>query len=94
MEKPILLKEELIKNFDRIREREYVGDAGAGMIKVIVKADMTVTKVEIDHTMFAKTAPEMLNDLDFLADLFKAATNQAIRRGNEGIAEAININLG
>lgn len=89
------MEKEIIKNFERLSKKEYIGEAGAGMVKVTVRADMAVTKVEIDHTMFAKTAPEILDDLDFIADLFKAAVNQAIQRGNEGIAEeVINMNLG
>lgn len=83
----IKLKDKFTKHIEKMRENEYVGDAGAGMVRVTVKADMRVMKVEIDHTMFAKTAPEIIKDLNFLADLFKAATNQAIERGAQDLAQ-------
>lgn len=85
---------EAIEQFEEIRKKEYTGEAGAGMVKVTVRADMTITKVEIDHTMFAKTAPEVISNLDFLADLFRAATNQAIERGNEGLIENLSLSEG
>lgn len=82
-------QEQMLERLKKLQTQEYTGEAGAGMVKVTVRADMTVTKVEIDNEMFAKTAPEILEDLDFLADLFKAATNQAIERGNEGLVEEL-----
>lgn len=78
---------EMVEQFEEMAKKEYVGEAGAGMVKVTVRADMIITKVEIDHTMFAKTVPELIENLDFLADLIKAATNQAIERGNEGLIQ-------
>lgn len=71
-----------VNNINDILKKEYVGDAGAGMVRVTITADIRIKKIEIDHTMFAKTVPEIINDLDFLADLFKAAMNQAIEKSN------------
>lgn len=65
---------------EEIKNKEYTGDAGAGMVKVTMTGDMRITNVRIDHTIFAKTAPEIIDNLDFLADLFKAATSQAIEK--------------
>jgi DNA-binding protein YbaB len=79
------LKDKIIRQVEKIRDREYVGDAGAGMVKVTVTADLHVTKVEIDHTVFGETAPKIIDNLDFLADLFKAAINQAIDKSNEDL---------
>ena len=67
--------------------QEFTGDAGAGMIKVTVDGKMHVIKVEIDPEVFAKTAPEMVEDLEFMADLFKAATNQAIQKASQSVIE-------
>lgn len=74
------MKAKFEQQIEQIKKKEYTGDAGAGMVKVTITADLRVTNVQIDHTVFAKTAPEMINDLDFLADLFKAAINQAIEK--------------
>ena len=81
------MKDKLAGQIEKMKNKEYVGDAGAGMVKVIVRADLQVTKVEIDHTIFAKTAPEIINDLDFLADLFRVAVNQAIEKSNKDLAK-------
>lgn len=81
------LKNKLIGKVEEVKNKEYTGEAGAGMVKVTVRADMYVAKIEIDHTMFAKTVPKMINDLNFLADLIKAATNQAIERGTKDLAQ-------
>ena len=58
----------------------YVGDAGAGMVKVYMRKDMVVVKSEIDHTMFPNNLPKLIEDLSFISDLFTAATNQAIEK--------------
>jgi len=79
------MKAKFEQQLAELGRKEYVGDAGAGMVKVTITANLQVTKVEIDHTVFAKTAPEMINDLDFLADLFKAAINQAIDKSNKDL---------
>ncbi|MHA2280292.1 MAG: YbaB/EbfC family nucleoid-associated protein [Promethearchaeota archaeon] len=85
------IKEKVTRQIEEIKNREYTGDAGAGMVKVTIRADLQVTKVEIDHTMFAKTAPEMIKDLDFLADLFKSAINQAIEKSGKDLTESYGI---
>ena len=55
-----------------------IGEAGGGMVKVHMNANMIITRVEIDKTVFADTVPEIIDDLDFMADLFRAATNSAL----------------
>lgn len=80
---------ELDKKFvDNITNTEYTGDAGAGMVKVTIKG-ITITKVEIDKDIFAKTMPKILDDFDFMAELFKAAANQAIQKANTQITDSI-----
>ena len=80
--------QEMLEKLKEISKKEYVGDAGAGMVKVVIGSNFLISKVEIDHTIFAKTAPEIFNDLDFLADLFKAAANQATERANTDITQS------
>jgi DNA-binding protein YbaB len=82
------LKDKMANQLEQLKQREYTGDAGAGMVRVTVTADLRIIKVEIDHTMFAKTMPEMVDDLDFLADLFKAAASQAIDKSNKDVMQS------
>jgi len=81
-------KDKVIASLYEVKGREFVGEAGAGLVKVTVAGDMRVTRVEIDPDMFA--SDRRLDDLGFLADLFKSAVNQAIGRGVEGLMLELN----
>ena len=81
------------KFIDEVKNSECVGEAGAGMVKVTIKG-LTITKVEIDKDMFTKTMPEVLEDFGFMAELFKAAANQAIQRANEQVTDSFLDKLG
>ena len=69
--------------------KEFTGEAGAGMVKVTITGDMKLVDVHIDHTVFGKTAPALLDDLSFISDMFKAATNQAIKTAAEAFSETL-----
>ena len=75
-------------DLDTIKNKEFTGDAGAGMVKVTIKGPL-ITKVDIDKTMFANNMSETLDDLDFIADLFKAAVNQALNKSTQDLADII-----
>lgn len=57
---------------DDLSRQEYVGEAGGGLVKVIMNGRHDTKKVVIDPKM--KDEP-----LDFLADLVAAANNAATR---------------
>lgn len=56
-----------------LEAKEYTATAGGGEVKVTVTGKMELTKVEIN--------PEVVDpeDVDMLADLVMAATNEALR---------------
>lgn len=57
---------------DDLSRQEYVGEAGGGLVKVVMNGRHDTRKVVID--------PKVKNeDLDFLADLIAAANNAAVR---------------
>lgn len=68
-------------------QETYEGNAGAGMVVVKVNGLMQVVDVKIDPTVFKNSVPEILDDLDFMSDLFKSAVNQAIDRAAKAILE-------
>jgi DNA-binding YbaB/EbfC family protein len=55
------------------------GDAGAGMVKVRVNGRMVVLSCTL--------SPEALGDREMLEDLIKAATNQALEKVRQQMAE-------
>jgi nucleoid-associated protein EbfC len=57
---------------DDLSRQEYVGEAGGGLVKVIMNGRHDTKKVVID--------PKLKNeDIEFLADLITAANNAATR---------------
>jgi len=64
-------------------DKEYIGEAGGGIVRVVMTRDLYIKDIEIDHTMFADKMPELFDDLNFISDLFKAAVNQAINKSIE-----------
>lgn len=81
------------KIISEMMKKEYTGESGAGMVTVNVNSKLIVTKVKIDPTVFAKTVPEMIDDLGFMEELFKAAVNQAIDRATEDLTRSYGIPL-
>lgn len=57
------------------------GEAGAGMVKVLVNGERKVLKIEIDETLLNP------NDKEMLSDLVVAATNQALLAIDQKIKE-------
>lgn len=58
-----------------IAEMEVTGEAGGGMVKVVMTGKHELVKVEIDDTI--------MDDKEMLEDLFAAAVNSASRRVEE-----------
>lgn len=89
-----MMKKELLsmtENFVLYKElaaqETYEGNAGAGMVVVKVNGLMQVVDVKIDPTVFKNSVPEILDDLDFMSDLFKSAVNQAVDRAAKAVLE-------
>ncbi|MEO8158330.1 MAG: YbaB/EbfC family nucleoid-associated protein [Betaproteobacteria bacterium] len=67
------MQENLKKAQDEIAAMEIEGQAGAGMVKVIMTGRHDVKRVSIDPSL-------MGDDKDMLEDLIAAAVNDAVRR--------------
>jgi nucleoid-associated protein EbfC len=68
---------------DKIKELRIEGEAGAGMVKVIVSGDKRVIKIEIDNDLIK---PE---DKHTIQDLTVAAINSAMEKAEESAKELI-----
>jgi len=67
------MQENMKKAQEEIAALEVEGQAGAGMVKVIMTGRHDVKRVSIDHSL-------MGDDKDMLEDLIAAAINDAVRR--------------
>lgn len=69
--------QEMQKNMQKAQEElanlEVTGEAGAGMVKVVMTGKHDIKRVEIDDSL-------MKDDKDMLEDLIAAAVNDANRR--------------
>jgi DNA-binding YbaB/EbfC family protein len=78
---PQRVRDEMEKLKQRIAQITAEGDAGGGMVRVRVNGRMEV----LAFTLSAEAAA--LNDREMLEDLLRAATNQAIDRARQLVAE-------
>lgn len=62
---------------EELADREVEGTAGGGALRVVVNGNQEIVSVDIK--------PEAVDpdDVEMLADLFRAATNQAIEKSKE-----------
>lgn len=70
------MQEEMQKLQKELANMEVVGEAGAGLVKVIMTGRHDVRKVEIDPSLFEE-------DKEMLEDLLAAAVNDAVRKVEE-----------
>jgi DNA-binding YbaB/EbfC family protein len=75
------IKEEMEKLQQRVGQITAEGDAGAGMVKVRVNGRMEVLQCTLSDEVLR------LNDREMLEELIKAATNQAIQKARQAVAE-------
>lgn len=75
------LKEEGERMQQRLDQVVVEGDAGAGMVKVRMNGRMVVLGCTISPDALAQ------NDREMLEDLIKAATNQALDKARQALAE-------
>jgi len=65
-----------------IANKEVTGEAGAGMVSVVMNGRHDVRKVNIDPSLLSE-------DKEMLEDLLAAAVNDAVRRVEEANQEAM-----
>lgn len=75
MEQAKSMQDKLQQAHEKMSKTEFVGEAGAGMVKVAVTGDYQVKKINID-----KTQANAIDDLDMISDLIVAAINDAQRK--------------
>jgi DNA-binding YbaB/EbfC family protein len=75
------IREEMEKLQQRLPQLSAEGDAGAGMVKVRVNGRLDVTACVISEEMMK------LGDREMLEDLIRGATNQAIAKVRQQIAD-------
>ncbi|HTU92953.1 MAG TPA: YbaB/EbfC family nucleoid-associated protein [Gemmataceae bacterium] len=75
------LKEEAERMQQRLDQIVVEGNAGAGMVKMLMNGRMVVLRCDI--------APEALalNDREILEDLIVSATNQALEKARQALGE-------
>jgi DNA-binding YbaB/EbfC family protein len=78
------IREEMEKFQARLPQLVGEGDAGAGMVKVRVNGRMEVLSMQINESALK------LNDREMLEDLLRAATNQALEKTRQLVAEETN----
>ncbi|MBF7073322.1 YbaB/EbfC family nucleoid-associated protein [Glaciecola sp. MH2013] len=67
------MQERMKKAQDELATMEVVGEAGAGMVKVVMTCNHNVRRVDIDESL-------MDDDKDMIEDLVAAAINDGVRR--------------
>lgn len=75
MKQAQMMQDNMKKAQEQLALIEVEGQAGAGMVKVVMTCSHEVRRVTID--------PSAFDDREMLEDLVAAAMNDAIRRGEE-----------
>jgi DNA-binding YbaB/EbfC family protein len=88
------LQEQMQKAQEKIANIEVTGEAGAGLVKVVMTGRHDVKRVSIDPSVLTE-------DKEILEDLLAAAVNDAVRRVEEsnremmaGVTQGMNIPAG
>jgi nucleoid-associated protein EbfC len=80
------IKENMAQAQERAKNRKAVGEAGAGMVKVVSTGLGDIVSVTVDA--------EAAKDPESLGPLLVAATNQALHRGKEILMEETKTAMG
>lgn len=67
------MQEKMQKMQEQLASSEVIGEAGAGMVKVVMTGRHDVKRVQIDDSLLGE-------DKEILEDLLAAAVNDAVRR--------------
>lgn len=73
MKQAQMMQENMKRAQEQLAQIEVEGQAGAGMVKVVMTCAHDVRRVSID--------PSVMDDREMLEDLVAAAVNDAMRRG-------------
>lgn len=73
MKQAQMMQENMKKAQEQLAQIEVEGQAGAGMVKVLMTCAHDVRRVSID--------PSVMDDREMLEDLLAAAVNDAVRKG-------------
>ena len=73
MKQAQMMQENMKKAQEQLAQTEVEGQAGAGMVKVVMTCAHDVRRVDID--------PSVMDDREMLEDLIAAAMNDAARKG-------------
>jgi len=73
MKQAQMMQENMKKAQEQLAQTEIEGQAGAGMVKVVMTCAHDVRRVSID--------PSVMDDREMLEDLIAAAMNDAARKG-------------
>jgi DNA-binding YbaB/EbfC family protein len=73
------MQKDMQKAQEDLAKLEVTGQAGGGMVSVVMNGQHAVRKVTID--------PTLVDDIEMLGDLVTAATNDAVNRIKETSAE-------
>jgi len=80
MKQAQLMQEQMRRIQDQLASLEVEGEAGAGMVKVLMNGRYAVRRVSIDSSLGGE-------DRDMLEDLVAAAFNDAVRKVEQAVAE-------
>lgn len=72
MKQAQMMQENMKKAQEQLAQMEVEGQAGAGMVKVVMTCSHDVRRISID--------PSVMDDKEMLEDLVAAAINDAVRR--------------
>lgn len=72
MKQAQMMQERMAKAQEELATIEVEGEAGAGMVKVVMTCKHDVRRIKID--------PSVMDDKDMLEDLIAAAVNDAVRK--------------
>ena len=77
------LQDQLAKLKDEVASKTVMASAGGGMVEAIVNGSQEIVSVRID--------PEVMKDqdVDMLQDLVISATNEALRKSREMMADEL-----
>ncbi|GAA0860091.1 YbaB/EbfC family nucleoid-associated protein [Aliiglaciecola litoralis] len=70
------MQERMQQTQEELAKTEVIGEAGAGLVKVVMTCNHNVRRVEIDPSL-------MEDDKDMIEDLVAAAMNDGVRRVQE-----------
>ncbi len=76
------MQQKMLQAKEEMASREYEGQAGAGLVKVVMTGRYDVRRVQVDDAVLAE-------DKEVLEDLLAAAVNDAVKKVEESNRDAL-----